>query len=437
MSTMPRPSQDGLEWKETLFELVPQWTRDPSIAAIENVCRQHLSIAPKDPCTVAFHTSGLFNKLYIVESASGPRMMRVSLPVYPRHKTRAEVATLRWVRENTTIPVPNVFAFDDSNDNEIGFEWILMELMEGAPAHRRWRTMSLEQKVVFTKRVATFQAELSGRGKPESIFRGIGTLDLRKVDQVDQGHDAEDLDKVSPGLLVSHEFFMGDHLYYDIPRGPFRSSHDWLSAVLNIIIVHQTAVLEKTDDEDEKEDAEEILPVARRLLALVPKVFPAHPDEAETTALYHHDLHLNNILVNEKGEITAVLDWESISAMPLWMSTMVPKFLDEPVREEPQLHMYMDEIPEKCNDENECKNELYFIHRMEWEATQLRKVYNVTLRELWPEWPLEESYVELDFFQAVSQCDGIWVKKAVRWADYLEKGQVMRFKDLLGSGLGL
>ncbi|KAK4652911.1 LOW QUALITY PROTEIN: hypothetical protein QC762_0078110 [Podospora pseudocomata] len=149
--------------------------------------------------------------------------------------------------------------------------------------------MSLEQKVVFTKRVATFQAELtwelSGRGKPESIFRGIGTLDLRKVDQVDQGHDAEDLDKVSPGLLVSHEFFMGDHLYYDIPRGPFRSSHDWLSAVLNIIIVHQTAVLEKTDDEDEKEDAEEILPVAQRLLALVPKVFPAHPDEAETTAL--------------------------------------------------------------------------------------------------------------------------------------------------------
>ncbi|KAK4652912.1 hypothetical protein QC762_0078120 [Podospora pseudocomata] len=124
--------------------------------------------------------------------------------------------------------------------------------------------------------------------------------------------------------------------------------------------------------------------------------------------------------------------------MPLWMSTTVPKFLDEPVREEePQPHMYMDEIPEKCNDENECRNELYFIHRMEWEATQLRKVYNVTLRELWPEWPLEESYVELDFFQAVSQYDGIWVKKAVRWADYLEKGQVMRFKDLWGSGLGL
>ncbi|KAK4644030.1 hypothetical protein QC761_0048400 [Podospora bellae-mahoneyi] len=410
---MPRPSQDGLEWKETLFELVPQWMRDPSIAAIENVCRQHLSIAPKDPCTVAFHTSGLFNKLYIVESASGPRMMRVSLPVYPRHKTRAEVATLCWVRENITIPVPNVFAFDDTND-----------------------TRSVSSRLHEAGR--DIPGLVVGTWETGVHIQGIGTLDLRKVDQVDQGHGAEDLDKVSPGLLVSHEFFMGDHLYYDIPRGPFRSSHDWLSAVLNIIIVHQTAVLEKTDDEDEKEDAEEILPVARRLLALVPKVFPAHPDEAETTALYHHDLHLNNILVNEKGEITAVLDWESISAMPLWMATMVPKVLDEPVREEePQLHMYMDEIPEKCNDKNKCKNELYFIHRMEWETTQLRKVYNVTLRELWPEWSLEESYVELDFFQAVSQCDGIWVKKAVRGADYLEKGQVMRFKDLWGSGLGL
>ncbi|KAK4150334.1 kinase-like protein [Chaetomidium leptoderma] len=423
---MPRPSQDGLEWKETLFDLVPQWTRDVSIAAIESVCRQQLNIPPEDPCTVAFHASGLFNKLYIVKYTKGPLIMRVSLPVYPRHKTRAEVATLRWVRENTNVPVPKVVSFDDSNDNEIGYEWILMELMEGTPAHRRWRTMSMEQKVALTKRIATFQVELSGVGKPESIFRTIGTLDLPAV---------------APGLLVSYEFFMGDHVHYDIPRGPFRSSHDWLSVVLHIILRHQTAILEKTDDEDDKEDAEEILPVARKLLSLVPKVFPPTLDESETMGLYHHDLHLNNILVNEEGEITAVLDWECVSALPLWMSTNLPKFLDEPAREEePQRDGYADETPEesaaaagKRNDpdylDSEGKNELYFIHRMEYEATQLRKVYEARMRELWPEWPLEESYVKIDFFEAISQCDGIWVKKSRRWADCIEKGETVRFED--------
>jgi hypothetical protein len=55
--------------------------------------------------------------------------MRVTLPVSPHHKTRGEVATLRWVREHTNIPVPKVIAFDDNSDDSIGFEWILVELM--------------------------------------------------------------------------------------------------------------------------------------------------------------------------------------------------------------------------------------------------------------------------------------------------------------------
>ncbi|KAK4203378.1 phosphotransferase enzyme family-domain-containing protein [Triangularia verruculosa] len=438
MASLPRASQDGLEWKETLFDLVPQWTREPSIPAIENVCRQQLGIPSEDRCTVTFLTSGLFNKLYIVECATGPLIMRVTLPVYPRHKTRAEVATLRWVHENTTIPVPKVFGFDDNNENEVGFEWTLMELMEGTSAHRRWRNMSMEQKVAFTRQIAKFQAELSGFGKPVSLFRSIGTLDIQEFAQ---GGDAEHLEKVAPGLLVSHEFFMGDRLHYDVPRGPFHSSHDWLSAELNIILLAQTAVLGSTEDEDDREDAEEILPVARKLLSLVPKVFPVTLDKPEITALYHHDLHLNNILVNEEGEITAVLDWECVSAMPLWMSTKVPKFLDEPTREEePQRDLYANETPEEAaaviesrHDpdylDNEGKNQLYFIHRMEYEATQLRKVYEATLRQLWPKWPLEESHAEIDFFQAIAACDGIWVKRARRWADCMEKGERMRFED--------
>lgn len=432
---MPRPSQDGLEWKETTFNVVPQWTREPSIAAIESVCRQQLAIPPEYPCTVAFHASGLFNKLYIVNYTKGPLIIRVSLPVYPHHKTRAEVATLRWVRKNTNVPAPEVFGFDDSNDNEIGYEWILMEFMQGISAYKRWRTMPMEQKVALTKRIATFQAELSGVRKLPSIFRGIGTLDLRAVGAKD------DSEEVAPGQLVSHEFFMGDHLDYNIPRGPFHSSHDWLSAQLNIILRHQTALLEKTEDEDDKEDAEDALFAARKLLSLLPRFFPPTLDEVETTGLYHHDLHLNNILVNEKGEITAVLDWECVSALPLWMLTQVPKFLDEPVREEePQRDIYANETPEeaaaaaKTRDDpdyldNEGKTDLYFIHRMEYEATQLRKVYEAKLKELWPEWPLEGSEAKLEFFQAVMQCDGMWVRKVGRWADSVEKGVDVRFED--------
>ena len=49
------------------------------------------------------------------------------------------------------------------------------------------------------------------------------------------------------------------------------------------------------------------------------------------------------------------------------------------------------------------------------------------MKELWPEWPLEESHVEIDLFQAISQCDGIWVKRIGRWADRMEDGETIRF----------
>ncbi|KAL6822220.1 phosphotransferase enzyme family domain-containing protein [Trichoderma camerunense] len=390
---MPRPMQDGLGWQQTTFYLMPVWTREPSIGAIESVCRQQLKTPSEDICTVTFHAAGLFNKVYLIHTAGRSFIMRVTLPVYPRHKTRAEVVTLRWVHENTSIPVPEVFDFDDSNDNEIGFEWILMEYMQGTSARKRWRTMSMEQKIALTERFAAFQFELSGLEKQESAFKGIGTLDSldSNVPQI----------ATAPGRLVSHEFFM-----------------------------------EKSEDEDDIEDAEDILPAAQTLLALLPKVFSPDLTRSESSALQHHDLNLNNILVNEQGEVTAVLDWECVSALPLWMLTQMPKFLDgEPREDEPQRDIYADETPEeaapeadKRNDpdylDNEGKNELYWIHKMEYEQTQLRRVYKARIKELCPEW-VEESPLQNDFYEAVSQCDGIWKTKAGRWAERVEKGEAV------------
>lgn len=325
---MVRQSQDGLEWDDSGLDLRPRWTREPSLQAIESVCRRRLGIGPGDTCAVSFHAAGAFNKLYLVATAT-PLLMRVSLPVHPHSKTRGEVATLQWVRDNTDIPVPKVVAFQDSNADEIGFEWILMELMPGSPAHRRWRAMSMRQKVAFTSRLAEFQAQLSRCGDPDDTFRGIGTLNA------DAEESADGMTKTFvPGQLISHEFFMGDHLGYDIPRGPFRSSHDWLRSELNIIIVEQRAAIEKAEDEDDREDAEEVLPPAQKLLSLLPKVFPATHDHHEVTAIWHDDLSLNNILVNDEGEITAIVDWECVSALPIWMAAKMPGFLTGGDRQE-------------------------------------------------------------------------------------------------------
>lgn len=433
---MSRDSQDGLEWEETLFNLIPRWKREPSLEKIESVCRQQLKVPAEQPCTASFYAAGAFNKLYLIVYADQSLLMRVTLPVSPHYKTRGEVATLTWVREHTDIPVPKVIAFEDSNDNDIGFEWILMELMPGAPAYRRWRTMSMEQKSALAKRAAEFQVQLSCFDLPGSLFRKIGTLDLENGQQ-----NVETQTRVTPGKLISHEFFMGNRLKYDVPRGPFSSSYDWLTSEIRLIILEQTAALEKAENDDDREDAEEILGPARRLLSLLPKVFPEDREDDVATALYHDDFSLHNILVNEQGEITAVVDWECVSAMPIWMATKTPKFLvgdrreDEPIRD-----IYADEDPtesvEARNEgdpddlDNEGKNQLYWIHLMEYETTKLRAVYEARLKELWPDWPREESHVKVDFFDAVLQCSsGVFVKQVNRWIDSIERGDSIRLAD--------
>lgn len=433
---MPSHSQEGLKWDRDGLDLVPLWTREPSIEAIETVCRQRLQVSNNANCSISFHAEGAFNKLYVVRTDEQSLLIRISLPVCPHDKTRGEVTTLRWLAENTNIPVPKIVAFDDTSKNEIGFEWILMELMPGVTAYKQWRSLTMAQKVFLTQQIAEFQAQLFRHKFPCASFRGIGTLGC-----------AADREKLEPGQLVSNMFFMGDHVNYDeVQRGPFRSSHDWLKSYLEIIMREFEDVKTTCEDEDEVEEAEGALKTAKRLLTLLPKIFPPIQEPSERTALMHHDLGLQNILLDEHGNISAVLDWECVSAMPLWAVTEVPKFLRNRDREdEPSRDNYPDEEPppeggsdngERDPDEldDEGKNGLYWIHLMEYETTQLRKIYHDKMRSFWPDWDLfrEESSLRADFYEAASCCAGAMFLKRVRtWVDKIEAGEFVSLDSVI------
>jgi aminoglycoside phosphotransferase (APT) family kinase protein len=135
---MSKPSREGLLWQDSGLDLEPHWRSEISLEAVKTVCQQRLQLDSPNDCAVSFLAAGAFNRLYLIEDNHQKRfIMRVSLPVDPRNKTAGEVATLRWLRRHSDIPVPGVIAFDDSDSNEIGFEWILMELMSGNSAYYR------------------------------------------------------------------------------------------------------------------------------------------------------------------------------------------------------------------------------------------------------------------------------------------------------------
>ena len=58
---------------------------------------------------------------------------RVARRFMPRLKTESEVATMHYLRRNTSIPVPEVYHYDSNPYNRLGGEYILMSKVRFPP----------------------------------------------------------------------------------------------------------------------------------------------------------------------------------------------------------------------------------------------------------------------------------------------------------------
>lgn len=65
---------------------------------------------------------------------------KIALP--RRHATASEAATLELLRSKG-IPVPKLYSYSASIDNQAGVEYILMEKANGVPIETKWLSISL------------------------------------------------------------------------------------------------------------------------------------------------------------------------------------------------------------------------------------------------------------------------------------------------------
>jgi hypothetical protein len=78
-----------------------------------------MAALPADHLIDAFispFSQGAFHKLYLISTpnATTEYIMRGALPVDPFFKTESEVATMEYVREHSSIPLPRVIAYQSS-----------------------------------------------------------------------------------------------------------------------------------------------------------------------------------------------------------------------------------------------------------------------------------------------------------------------------------
>lgn len=247
---------------------------------------------------------------------------------------------------------------------------------------------------------------------------------------------------MAAGSVTSIEFFFNNRLAYDIPRGPFPSSNAWLSAYLQTVTRELEANLATPQEDEDEEDLESrrfALEACGKLQAAIAIILPMRGD-LEDTALTHHDLNENNILISPSGIITAIIDWEAIIARPLWAATVLPLcFADTTTWPGPQ--------PDKVDYSQESPNSIEMRRLMEddrdtqgiesrywgnlecFEKIRMIGVYEETMRKLYPKWNqvVAEAGLKRDLLEAIGLLSlETCSRRIAKWADQVAAGGKQR-----------
>ncbi|KXG52884.1 Aminoglycoside phosphotransferase [Penicillium griseofulvum] len=245
-------------------------------------------------CTKVEKLEENYNKAFLLTMESGHQVVakvpnpNAGLPFYT---TASEVATMEFARTIASIPVPKVHAWNNTADNTVGAEYIIMEKSDGVVLSSQWATMSTDQKHELIQSIITFERSLVAHS-----FDRIGSI-YYENDLVDSE------DSYSPTAFP--KFVIGpttDRRFLEDGRRAIKSDKGPSDAKLDVI-------------SDFRNVASFIL-----------------PKDATVTkpVLWHTDLHADNIFVdpNNPSKILAILDWQSAHVAPLCQQVITPAFLD-------------------------------------------------------------------------------------------------------------
>ncbi|WEW61271.1 hypothetical protein PRK78_006761 [Emydomyces testavorans] len=271
---------------------------------LDELCEAAARCRDGIPCCLGPHIIGGFNVVYeLIFSDEIVWMARIPLPYncfQPEEVSASYAATLRYLKKFSTIPVPEVFAYNaQSNpENLVNATYILMERL---PGHQ---LPVLERK--------SFEPDLKDVALAEKVHRQLTSVILQLA--------SLKFDKI--GSLQENpegNFFIGPYIdpsstaypkhraktYQSlIPehKGPFSSISSWDNAMAELN--RQTALGDPEDEEYRAETVADYEILAEFSDRIVVKEFSHGP-----FVINHSDLTVQNILVDDEFNITGILDF--------------------------------------------------------------------------------------------------------------------------------
>jgi len=120
------------------------------------------------PCKIGDRLEGGFNVLFHLYFDDGITWLaRFPLPDYSPKRMESEIATMKYIRERTTIPIPDVYAYNFNSDNPIGVPYMLMNKLPGERLCDKWCCLNDELKRKVLGQVVKVLIELSTHRFPK------------------------------------------------------------------------------------------------------------------------------------------------------------------------------------------------------------------------------------------------------------------------------
>ncbi|KAF2501692.1 hypothetical protein BU16DRAFT_451729 [Lophium mytilinum] len=269
--------------------------------AVDSRRRHQTDLSPDVGCSIdpARFTSGFDN--LILELAFSDTVYWVARIPYrtvdadTKTMLLSEIATMKTIRQRTTIPVPMVFDFEMSKDQPFGYPYVLMECIDGR---------SLDNGMALS---IPPQHRIKVARQFANVFVELQNLTFDRIGRLWCGENADQAIEIipmawhhSPGPLeTSFEYF------YNQRQGENREimtlhphDPDWRTAcwVLKTALAH--------------------IIIEDRIRGPFP--------------LCHLDLHYGNLLFDDEYNLTGVIDWSSAQAAPIEQLSVSPEFITFP-----------------------------------------------------------------------------------------------------------
>ncbi|PSR74469.1 hypothetical protein PHLCEN_2v9816 [Hermanssonia centrifuga] len=299
---------------------------------------------------------GRCNKVFHLQLTEGRQVIaRIPTPLSgpPHLVTASEVATMKFLRNRLGLTqVPRVLSWSSrSEDTPVGAEYIIMDVADGVELHSVWHQLTMKQRLRLVHKWIIFESKVI---KAFSGGSGYGSLYYRK------DIPAEDARDLWVDGRIDEEFVLGPSTLqtgfwedrYGSPKdieldhGPWPDVPSYLQSITHSerAWIRQFANPPATDGRTfiapwEPPSRLQLPQGHLRLLDQydsVAKYFIPSDERLVRPTLTLRDSNQGNIFLSREAlerdgtiEISAVIDWQHTAVLPLYLTALIPRFIEQ------------------------------------------------------------------------------------------------------------